>query len=137
MQFTASAELRDKLERLRALMRAQVPDGDLAAVIEEPSPRNSNGSRPGVFAKTRTPRKGLAETDLSSSSRHIPAPVRRAVYDRDGGRCRYVDDTGRRCPERSRLEYHHLYPFGRGGDHSPQNIHLVCGAHNEIGRAHV
>ena len=35
VQFTASAELKDKLERLRALMRSKVPDGDLAAIIEE------------------------------------------------------------------------------------------------------
>ena len=34
VQFTASAELHDKLERLRALMRSQVPDGDLAAVVD-------------------------------------------------------------------------------------------------------
>src|SRR6185503_20812282 len=29
VQFTASAELHEKLERLRALMRSKVPDGDL------------------------------------------------------------------------------------------------------------
>ncbi len=34
VQFTASAELHDKLQRLTALLRTQVPDGDLAAVIE-------------------------------------------------------------------------------------------------------
>jgi 5-methylcytosine-specific restriction endonuclease McrA len=34
IQFTASAEPREKLERLRGLMRTSVPDGDLAAVIE-------------------------------------------------------------------------------------------------------
>jgi hypothetical protein len=35
VQFTASAELHDKLERLRALMRPSVPDGDLAAIVEQ------------------------------------------------------------------------------------------------------
>ena len=34
IQFTASTELRDKLERLTALMRSSVPDGDLGAIIE-------------------------------------------------------------------------------------------------------
>jgi len=34
IQFTASAEFRDKLERLRSLMRSSVPDGDLAAIVE-------------------------------------------------------------------------------------------------------
>ena len=33
--FTTSAELRDKLEKLQGLMRSSVPDGDLAAIIEE------------------------------------------------------------------------------------------------------
>jgi hypothetical protein len=34
IQFTVSAEFRDKLERLRRLLRASIPDGDLAAVLE-------------------------------------------------------------------------------------------------------
>lgn len=34
VQFTASAELHDKLERLQTLMRSSVPAGDLAAIIE-------------------------------------------------------------------------------------------------------
>ena len=35
IQLTAGRSLRDKLERLAALLRASVPDGDLAAVIED------------------------------------------------------------------------------------------------------
>jgi hypothetical protein len=35
VQFTASAALRQKLERLQDLMRTSVPDGDLAAVIDQ------------------------------------------------------------------------------------------------------
>ncbi|HSD27102.1 MAG TPA: hypothetical protein VLL75_07335 [Vicinamibacteria bacterium] len=34
VQFTATSGLHEKLERLRALMRSQVPDGDLGAIIE-------------------------------------------------------------------------------------------------------
>jgi len=56
--------------------------------------------------------------------------VRRAVSERDGNRCRYVDEQGRRCPERKQLEYHHRLPFGLGGDHSLPNIRLMCRAHN-------
>jgi hypothetical protein len=62
--------------------------------------------------------------------RHIPAAIHRAVHERDGGRCRYVDETGRRCPERHRLEYHHIHPFGMGGGHSPENLRLMCRTHN-------
>src|SRR5258706_8014370 len=35
VQFTASAAFHDKLERLRALVGSSMPDGDLAAVIEQ------------------------------------------------------------------------------------------------------
>ena len=82
------------------------------------------------FAATSRPRKSLSEADTSPTSRHIPAPVRRAVRERDGNQCHYVDASGRRCGERDRLEYHHLHPFGLGGDHRPEGIRLVCHAHN-------
>ena len=131
VQFTASTELHDKLERLRALMRAGVPDGDLAAIIEQAVTEKLERLEAKRYARTSAPRKGLAETDTSPSSRHIPAAVRRAVHERDGNRCRYVDTRGRRCSERDRLEYHHRHPFGVGGDHGPQNILLMCHAHNQ------
>jgi hypothetical protein len=130
VQFTASAELRDKPERLRALMRPQVPDGDLAAIIEQAVTEKLERLEARQFAKTSAPRKSLSKTDTSSSSRHVPAAVRRAVRERDGNRCRYVDAQGRRCPERHRLEYHHRHPYGLGGDHDPRNICLLCHGHN-------
>jgi hypothetical protein len=131
VQFTASAALRDKLERLRALMRPQVPDGDLATIIEQAVGEKLERLEARRFAKTTAPRKGLAETDTAPSSRHIPAAVRRAVSERDGNRCRYVDERGRRCTERDRLEYHHRHPFGFGGGHDPQGISLLCRSHNQ------
>jgi hypothetical protein len=130
VQFTASAALREKLERLRALMRSQVPDGDLGAIIEAAVTEKLERLEARRFATTSCPRKSLSQADTSPASRHIPAPVRRAVRERDGGRCRYVDASGRRCEERSRLEFHHLHPFGLGGDHRLENIRLMCVQHN-------
>jgi hypothetical protein len=130
VQFTASAELHDKLERLSALMRSEIPNGDLAAIIEGAVTEKLERLESRRYAQTRAPRKGLGNTDTSPASRHIPAAVRRAVRERDGERCRYVDEQGRRCSARDRLEFHHRHPFGMGGDHSPDNIHLLCSVHN-------
>jgi hypothetical protein len=130
VQFTASAELHDKLERLSALMRSEVPDGDLATIIERAVSEKLDRLEARRYAKTSAPCKGLSETRSVPNSRHIPAAVKRAVRERDGMRCRYVAEQGRRCSERDRLEFHHLHPFGLGGDHSPQNIRLMCRAHN-------
>jgi 5-methylcytosine-specific restriction endonuclease McrA len=130
VQFTASAELRRKLERLQALMRSEVPDGDLATVIEHAVSEKLERLEARRFAKTSAPRKGLSNSVTSRASRHIPAAVRRAVLERDGSRCGYVDEQGRRCTERDRLEFHHRHPFGMGGDHSPANLGLRCRIHN-------
>jgi hypothetical protein len=133
VEFTASAELRDKLERLQALMRSSVPDGDLAAIIDEAVTEKLERLEAKRYGKTKAPRKGLEEVDTTPSSRYIPAPVRRVVYERDGGRCTFADINGRRCSERHRLEFHHSgKPYGRGGDHHPSNIKLLCRAHNQM-----
>ncbi|HVQ28316.1 MAG TPA: hypothetical protein VMV21_01980, partial [Vicinamibacteria bacterium] len=109
VQFTASAELRDKLERLQALMRSEVPDGDLAAIIERAVTEKLERLDARRIAKTKAPRKALSETKTLPSSRHVPAAVRRVVSVRDGNRCRYVDEQGRRCTARDRLELHHRH----------------------------
>jgi hypothetical protein len=130
VQFTASADLREKLERLRALMRSSVPDGDLAAIIEAAVTEKLARLEGGRFGRTKAPRKSLEASDVSPRSRHVPAAVRRAVHDRDEGRCQYVNEQGRRCTARTAVELHHRQPFALGGDHSLQNVSLLCRAHN-------
>ena len=135
VQFTASAELQEKLERLQALMGSKGRDGDLAAVIEEAVTEKLERLEAGRVGRTQAPRMSSPRvqqtpTGASPSSRHIPAAIQRAVRERDGERCRYVDDQGRRCKERHWLEFHHRHPFGLGGDHGVENIRLMCRAHN-------
>jgi len=133
VQFTASAELREKLVRLQNLMRSQVPDGDLETLIDDAVSEKLERLEAKRFARTRAPRKTLADADPTPSSRHIPAPVRRAVHERDGGRCTYEDASGRRCTARDRLEFHHhRRAFARGGDHSVDNLRLMCRTHNRL-----
>ncbi len=133
VQFTASAEFRGKLERLQALMSASVRDGDLAAVLERVVSEKLERLEAKRFGKTKKPRKTLAQTDTRAGSRTIPAAVRRTVHGRDSGRCSFVDAQGRRCRARKHLEFHHHDdPYGRGGDHRPGNIRLMCRAHNAL-----
>jgi hypothetical protein len=125
VQFTASAELRDKLERLQALTRL-----DLAAVIEAAVSEKLERIEAKRFGQTKSPRMSLDEADVSPSSRYIPAPVRRIVRDRDGNRCTFINRNGSRCTERRRLEFHHREPYARGGTHSPDNVCVMCRTHN-------
>ena len=132
VQFTVGAELRDKLERLQALMRRSVPDADLAKVIDVAVTRELERLEAKRFGKSKTPRKRLTQTDTRPKSRYIPAAVRRSVEKRDGGRCTYRDKHGRRCSKRHDLEFHHIRPFGLGGDHSPEGLVLMCRTHNAL-----
>jgi hypothetical protein len=64
--------------------------------------------------------------------RHIPASVRRAVFQRDEGRCTYADSSGRRRAETHGLELHHLRAFAQGGEHTEANLVLRCRPHNAL-----
>ena len=64
--------------------------------------------------------------------RHIPAAVRRAVVERDGMRCTYVDERGAPCGETRRLEFHHIVPFAVRPAHDASNLTLRCAAHNAL-----
>ena len=133
VQFTASGEFREKLARLQALMRSSVPDGDLAAIIEQAVNEKLERLEAKRFGRTKAPRKTIGKTDTSAKSRYVPAAVRREVYARDGGRCSFVDVQGRRCGARERLKFHHHdRPYGRGGDHRPKGIRLMCRTHNTL-----
>ena len=132
VQFTASAELHDKITRARSLLRHQVPDGDLGAVFDRAMTLLVRELERARFAATKAPRKAADEADPTPSSRRIPDPIKRAVWTRDAEQCTYRDRAGRRCPARERLEFHHLVPFGKGGDHSPSNLTLRCAGHNAL-----
>ena len=99
--------------------------------------RPRTGSRPAVSAtstaQTRPGCDGHAAPAPKSraSGRAIPAAVKREVWQRDGGRCRYLDPhTGRRCTSRHLLQIDHVLPYGLGGGSDPANLRLLCHAHH-------
>ena len=66
-----------------------------------------------------------------ASGRAIPAAVKREVWQRDVGRCRYLDPhTGRRCTSRHLLQIDHVLPYTLGGGSDPANLRLLCHAHH-------
>jgi hypothetical protein len=125
LQLSIGEELRDKLERLKALMRVELEAALEAAVTEKLERLEAKR-----YAATKTPRKNLSDTDTSGKSRYMPAAVKRMVWKRDQQQCTFMDGNGRRCPERQGLEFHHDDPFGLGGDHDPARVRLLCRSHN-------
>jgi hypothetical protein len=126
VQFTAGAELRGKLERLQKLMSA-----DLVQVIERAVTEKLERLERKRFGLTKSPRKNSLPEDKPTTDRYVPAALKRAVYYRDEGRCRYTDPKGQRCKERDWLEYHHRFPYALGGQHTLRDVCLMCHAHNQ------
>src|SRR5205814_4541251 len=68
----------------------------------------------------------------SQNPRYIPLEVKRAVWERDGGRCAFVGSGGKRCEARAPLEFDHLDPVGRGGRATVASVRLLCRPHNQL-----
>jgi hypothetical protein len=185
VQFTADAELKNKLELAQDLMRHAHPSGDFGLIIDRaldlliedlmkrrfgadarrkarstarPSSaaKRSNKERPSdaVNPPDTAPVSVRASDDLvdtssnglqarTATSRYVSRAARRSVLERDGLRCSWVDAAGARCDARAWLEHDHRQPWAKGGGAEPDNLRLLCRAHNrlaaerEYGRAHI
>ena len=131
IQFTASQALCDKLREVQALLRHQIPDGDLAEVFGRALTLLGDEARRKKFAETSRPRRSVTrKVRTKGASRHIPAEIKRAVVVRDGHRCAFVTESGRRCGSADLLEYHHVEPWVRSRYHSVVGTELRCREHN-------
>jgi len=149
VQLTASAELKAKLERACDLMRHRNPSGDLAVVIDAAMDLLLAKLEKERLAKVKAPREPTKPRASSGSgsgtrrARAIPAGVRRAVFERDGEQCTFVDEARERCPQRGHLELDHIEARALGGTNAASNLRVRCRAHNRLaaedvfGKAHV
>jgi 5-methylcytosine-specific restriction endonuclease McrA len=127
LRLRVRRETLDKLRRAKDLLRHVIPNGDAGEVLDRALTLLIREVERKKMAKVEHPRP--ARTG-SRRSRYIPAAVRRAVTERDGGRCAFVGTQGR-CDETAFLEFHHVNPFALNGDATVDNIQLRCRAHNQ------
>jgi len=130
-QFTASRACHDKFRQAQDLLRHRIPDGDLATIVEKALDLLIEQVKKERFATGRKARPAPADEADESSSRHIPDAIKREVFERDGGRCTFTDEHGRRCGETGALEFDHLDGFARTHLHRTDRIRLLCRAHNQ------
>jgi hypothetical protein len=90
----------------------------------------------GAAAKPRPAASVRSRTDKSRPDRPspcVPPAIKRATWQHDGGQCGYVAPSGRRCAERTFLEFHHVQPRAKQGPATLANISLRCWRHNQYG----
>src|SRR5688572_3342432 len=118
-----------KLEMARSFLRHSVPNGDFAAILDRALDALLVECERVKCAATPRPRRKVRP---STSKRHVPAEVKRAVWRRDGGRCTFVGAGGRRCGSRDFLEFDHVEPVARGGGATEDGVRILCRAHNNL-----
>jgi len=137
VQFLADEEFMKLFEEVRNLM----PDGgeqNIADVMRRVLAEYRDRHSPVARHARREAKNGSARLESqrwecnSTQSRHIPDEVRDMVFVRDGGQCSFVAADGTRCQCRKNLQLDHIQPFAAGGTHDPQNLRLLCGAHNRL-----
>lgn len=126
-QVTVDQETQDQLRYAQSLLGHSVPSGDVATVLKRALGslvRELEQQKFGKCARSR-PRRS------SANGRYVPTEIRRKVWQRDGGQCTFVGEQGKRCEERTRLEFDHMDPVARGGQTTADRMRLRCRAHNQ------
>ncbi len=136
LQLTIGKATHEKLRYAQALLSHALPPGDVAGVLDRALDAligQIEKKRFGVAARmerNRTARRSHARA-AGTRKRYIPARVRRAVWERDGGRCTFVSAGGHRCQAQRFLEFDHVVPVARGGMSTVEGLRLRCRAHNQ------
>jgi 5-methylcytosine-specific restriction endonuclease McrA len=139
VRLSLTDEEHEVLRQAQSLLSHAVPSGDPALIYARAMEhylahleKQRLGAKPA--SATAVPRGG---------GRGIPKALRRFVCERDGGRCAFVSADGHRCESTRRLEIDHIQPVALGGETKPENLRLLCRAHNQyeaervLGREHV
>jgi hypothetical protein len=129
VQFTIGPETHEKLRRVQALLRREIPDGDPGAIFDRAVTlllEKVEKAKLGAATKPRPYPPIRPRTDESVPSRYVPRAVKRAACRRDAGQCAFVSPTGRRCSERTFLEFHHVQAYAKQGPATVGNISLRC-----------
>jgi 5-methylcytosine-specific restriction endonuclease McrA len=134
VEITVDQDTHDKLRMLQDLLSHQHAHTDPAVIVSQALDlllAETLKKKAAITDRPRRKRDSNGSQPEVTLTRAIPASTRREVWRRDGGRCAFVADDGKRCSGTRALEYHHIRPYGKGGGHEADNIALRCRAHNQ------
>jgi hypothetical protein len=131
VQFTIGPDTHERLRRLQALMRREIPDGDPAVIFDRALILLLEKVEKTKLGAAGRPRRIRPRTDTAVRSRNVPRAVKRTAWRRDAGQCAFVSANGRRCTETAYLEFHHVQAYAKQGPATVANIALRCRRHNQ------
>jgi 5-methylcytosine-specific restriction endonuclease McrA len=127
LNVTVSADFIAELEQVRAALSHTCPDGDFEQVVREAFKLVLERDRK---RKALTDRPRAQPEPPGENDRYVPAAIKRAVWERDQGRCTWPMGDGEVCGSTHRLEFDHDLEVALGGKPTIENIRLLCKSHN-------
>src|SRR5262249_26514106 len=120
-------ETRDMLRRMQDLLIRAVREADADHVLHRALTLLEADLKRKKLAQVKRPRTAAKVEPVNP--RYIPAWMKRAVWKRDGGQCRFIGSAGR-CPVTGDLDFHHPKRIADGGRTTIKNLELRCPPHN-------
>jgi hypothetical protein len=127
LNVTVTADFIAELEQVRIALSHQCPDGSFEAVVREAFKLVLERDRK---RKALTDRPRPQSETPGENDRYVAAAVKRAVWERDQGRCTWPMGDGQVCGATHRLEFDHDLEVALGGKPTIGNIRLLCKSHN-------
>jgi 5-methylcytosine-specific restriction endonuclease McrA len=128
IQLEGDQELLELLEELQHIKATQL---DKIALLKDTCRQEIQRLKKMKFKTLEKPTaagsKKITSGEPQKSNRHIPAEIKRKVAERDQHRCV-------KCGSQRFLQYDHRQPWALGGDHSVENIRLLCFQCNQRAR---
>jgi hypothetical protein len=145
VHVTVSRKLVEMLEAARAALSHSHPgatDGEilevgLGLIIQRHAKRRGMVKNPRKKAAESMP-PGSAPSPAAEAApvvqgRYVPAAIRRAIWQRDDGKCQWKLEAGGICGSTCRVELDHIEPFAKGGRIlKPEEGRLLCKHHQDV-----
>src|SRR5688572_14224036 len=125
LEVTLNTTTIEKIQRATELMSHSNPSQAIEVVLDT--------ALDVLIVKLEKAREAKADRPrpANESPEGITRSVRREVSERDGGQCTFVSEAGNRCESKAFLELDHEVPRSRNGPNTPDNIRVMCHAHNQ------
>ena len=133
LHVTVSKRFMEKIDAARDALSHSHPGADVEEILEAGLDllMERAAKRRGLVEKPRAPKAPSADIE-PANPRHVPAAVRREVFLRDGGRCRWATADGGVCGSTHRVQLDHVVPVGRGGTSTVTNLRVLCDFNNHL-----
>ena len=140
LHVTVSRRLLAKLSAARDALSHSHPGASeetilevgLDLILQRHARRRGIGAKPRAAAAHKKEGAAQASPPSTARSRHVPAHVWRAVWERDGGCCAWPLANGGVCARTDQLELDHVKGWALGAGTTAEECRILCRDHQDV-----